>query len=448
MQDNDPNRNQGHALRQAAAAGDLAAIRQLLASGANVALLDNAALRWAVRHRQTSAARMLLEASAPLEPYADEFLNMAAQNGDGHTLALLLAYLPPGHESDMLSQLLLLAVNSHNVHAAATLIAAGADPRTKDNEALLAAGCGGDVPMLKLLRQHGADIRARSSQVLFNGVFAHSPRAVKYLLQAGVDTQAQAGVPLQLAILNGDAEIVEILLAAGLPMTAPEWVVDCVGSDSVQTLQLLVHHGSNLLTFANDLVRKAADKAAPRILAYVLEHAQVSQPSLDYGLEPAVRAACGRVVRLLLDAGDNPKTNTSAAFRVAIESGELGLARWLLQGGASVTDLTATAVTDVLSTGDVTFLIELLRARLNVDGANLVPFLATLFCQRVGPAELLRDSSGTLHPEPICLARMRFARMVSSKAGEHPCTEIAMPIIWLAEVMAEHGPWSNTNNHH
>jgi len=227
----------------------------------------------------------------------------------------------------------------------------------------------------------------------------------------------------------------------------PEWLVDCASKDSVETLQLLLYRGSNLADFADGLVGKAVKNAAPRILSYVLQHATVSQQVLDDGLEPAVRADAGPVVRLLLNAGANPRANGGAAFRLAIESGVLGLARWLLQAGASIADLAPRAVTDVLAVGDVPLLIEILRNGLKVEGAPFVPLLATLFCQAVTPADLLRDSSGNLHPEPVLSTRLRFAAAVASQAGGGPLTKAVRPTIWLSEAMAEQGPQPMSNRH-
>lgn len=447
MQTPDPTHNAGQALRQAAAAGDTATLQQLLDAGASVDPLDNAALRWAVRHRQAEAVRVLLEAGAPLEPYAEEFLTLTARNGDAPTLELLLASLPGPRDPELLNRLFLLAVESQNIPATVNLLRLGADPSAKDNQALMLAACGGDMPMLRLLRKHDVDFRARNSQALFNAVFAPSPEAANYLLQEGVDPQVQRGIPLQLAIMGGEAEIAEILLDAGVPLTVPEWLVDCACKDSLETLQLLLQRGSNLGDFADALVGKAVEHAAPRVLFYVLQHAKVSQQILDDGLEPAVRADAGPVVRLLLHAGANPKANAGAAFRVAIESGVLGLARWLLQAGASIADLAPRAVTDVLAVGDQPFLIELLRKGLSVEGAPFVPLLATLFCQAVTPADLLRDSSGKLHPEPLFSTRLRFAAAVASQAGEAPQTKAVLPTNWLSEVMAEIGPRPRLNKH-
>ena len=437
MQADDPNEMEGRALRRAAAAGDLETIQQLLARGAEANRLDNAALRWAVSHKQTGAARLLIEVGAPLDSYAREFLTLAARNGDVPTLELLLARLPGPSDPELLNKLLLLAVGARSVQAVRGLVEAGADPEAEDNKPLLSAACNGDAPMLRLLLLFGADVNAKNSQSLFNATFARSPEAVRILLEGGVDVEVQRGAALQLAILNGDAELVEMLLDAGMPMICPDWVLDTAHADSVQTLQLLIHHGAKLPTFANDLVRKAADEVAPRILSHVLANAPVDHAALGYGLEPAVRKASSAVVRLLLDAGADPTTNNSAGFRVAIESGEIGLARWLLQAGASIADLNGSTVAQVLSAADTGFLVELLHGGLKAEVAGLVPFQAVMFCGNVKPGDLFRDASGNHHPEEIRLARLKFARLVANKAAEDLTTGTANPTIWLSEVLQE-----------
>jgi DNA repair protein RadC len=85
----DINHDQGFELRRAVIAGDVAKIKTLLAAGAQVDVLQNAPVRWAVRHRQASAASLLLEHGASIDTHEEEFVLLAAYRVECFQLAML-----------------------------------------------------------------------------------------------------------------------------------------------------------------------------------------------------------------------------------------------------------------------------------------------------------------------------------------------------------------------
>jgi ankyrin repeat protein len=435
-----PNRNSGRALRRAAATGNVKTIKRLLAAGATLSVLDNAPLRWAVRHKRNRVVRVLVDAGASLEPYADDLLVQASQNGDAATLKLLLRHLPSSRHPSDLSELLKHAVKSRNVPAAKVLLDAGADTRVSDNEPIKTAVCGGDVPMLKLLLRHGTEVGGQDPRLLYGAVFSRSHAAVTTILALGADPKALNGIPLQLAILNGDTKIAETLLNAGVPLSADEWVAGTTGKDALETLLFLISRGTDLAPHADLIAEKAIENVAPRVLGYVLDNATVNNSLLSLGLETAVRTASGPVLRLLLAKGADPRTSESAALKIAIKSGELVMARWILQAGADVQHLDSSAVADLLSAGDRDLLIDLLRRGLNVDNATLVPMHAATICQRISPEDLFRDTTGKNHVGAVRSSRITFAKHVAETAKRHGGVDPAVPTLWFANVLAARGP--------
>jgi ankyrin repeat protein len=421
-------------LRWAAVSGDLALVQDLLAAGVQVDSLDNAALRSAVRHNRPEIVEALLTADAPLEEdCAREFLEVAAESGFPDVLTILLKSLPTpsAHEE---AELIRKATKSGNVAALSVLLEALDHPCIDDPDPIITAACQGNVPLMDLLVHHGADVRARDSKALFSAAFARSPDAVAYLIEQGTPCDIEEGAALHLALCHGDAEIAEVLLEGGVPITCPEWIIECANKDSLQALHLLILHGVSLQDHADDLVIKAADSAAPRVLRFVLDQVTIDRTVLSHALGPAVRKAAAPVIRLLLDRGADPSTNGSEPLKIALASGELGLARWLLDGGAHVLDLDGTAL--VHSLDDAALMKRLLRSGLNLQNTPLTPLVANRLCKVLDPIDLFLEAADQQHPENICRARLLLARRIAQTAASQTGTDKVPPTIWLTNVLA------------
>ena len=157
------------ALISAAERNDHAALRALLASGANpdhVIAGDGTALIIAARHGNMKAVKMLVEAGADID---------LASSGDGAPLLAAAGYGQKGVVDYLLAQgadveqsspgdgnALIKAALSNHVEIARTLIAAGAKVDTivpSDETALINAAQAGHLEMVKfLVDEAGADI--------------------------------------------------------------------------------------------------------------------------------------------------------------------------------------------------------------------------------------------------------------------------------------------------
>lgn len=442
-----PNINSDQALRWAAASGDIALVQELLTNGVGVDACDNAALRSAVRHGHSQIVQRLLNYGAPLRDYAPEFLNIAATSGFPDVMRVLLRRLPAfsAHEE---TDLIRKATKSGNIPTVSVLLEAFNHPRIDDPEPLITASCQGNAPMIRLLIQHGADVNTLECKAIFNSVFSRSIDALNCLIDAGANCETQDGTALHLAILQGDPEMVEILLSAGVPISCPDWIMDSAAHDSLQTLQLLLEQGFTLQDFADGLVARAADAPAPRILAYVLDHATVNQSALDDGLPVSVRKAAAPVIRLLLDRRADPTAQKSLALALALQSQEFGIAGWLLDAGAAVPDLDPSTVAHAFS--DASMFRRLLRAGARVDHLPLVPMVATRLFKLIFPEDLFMDSNGHIHPEEICTARLTLAEALARTAAGDPAVEKVEPTVWLSNVLAASPlhPHKKPSTHH
>ena len=193
--------------------GDAAAVRALLADGANVdrPAADGAtALHWAARLDLPGVARLLLEAGAD-PAVANAFgvtpLALAAVNGSAAMLdTLLRAGADPNASGAGGETAVLSAARAGRADAVRTLVAHGADVNAAQRAgqtALMWAAADGHVEALQALIDAGANIHART-------VVPETP------LRTGLEGPAPHGfTALLFAVRAGRIEAVRRLVAAG-----------------------------------------------------------------------------------------------------------------------------------------------------------------------------------------------------------------------------------------
>ncbi len=229
-------------LADAAEAENGAAVRSLLAAGAdvNAPQVDGAtALHWAAYYDDTDTSEMLIRAGADANAenqYGASPLHLACANGNGRLVKLLLA---AGADANAALRggetMLMTAARSGSLEAVEALLARGADADATERNgqtALMWAAAEGHAPVIEALIDAGADFRLTLDSgfnPLFFAVREGRAEVVRALLQAGVDVNeplhrkerpkyqfADSGMsPLLLAIENGHFELAAALLEAG-----------------------------------------------------------------------------------------------------------------------------------------------------------------------------------------------------------------------------------------
>ena len=173
----------------AARAGDVAAVRALVADGADVDVRQGdgaTALHWAAHRGDLVLAEALLAAGADVN--AANALDatplwLASQNGDARLVAVLLAAGADANVSLKMGETpLMSASRSGSVDSVERLLAAGADVNAAERErgqtALMWAAAQGHAGVVGLLAAAGADLHARSrvsgasSRILSNALAA------------------------------------------------------------------------------------------------------------------------------------------------------------------------------------------------------------------------------------------------------------------------------------
>jgi len=424
-------------LRHAAGQGDTDTVRKLLQAGAQVDELDHAPMRWALKHRHAEIVQLLFAAGADISSQAEEFLCLATKNGDAANLKLLLNYMNTPILPNALDRAFYAAIASRNPAVVKILLTAGANPTAEDNQPVLHAATAGSVEILRLLQRNGADLAAQKGQAIFNAVVQNHLAVIEFLIASGADLSARLDISVAMAIGYGHAAILELLLNAGGKLNNPSQIADVADADSLETLLLLIHHGYDFIPFADDLVKAAAWRTAPRILKYVLEHAPVSQSALDTGLENCARHDHETVLNLLLKHGAKASANRSASLRIAIESRAFLSAQILFAAGADARDLDARLVVATIKVAQWPFLVALLQGGVSVATIMLAADHAVKFFDHVTPSQFLRDAQSVMLSISIRKERQQFAKITGTTAAKQSDMDAGKVALWLTALLME-----------
>jgi ankyrin repeat protein len=424
-------------LRHAAASGDSEAVRRLIQDGAAIGEMDNAAVRWALRHQHANVVKLLLDAGADVSASTAEFLSIAAKNGDTDSLHLLLDNMKFPTVPNFLDVALFDAIKARKTEAVKILIEAGADPAAGDNQTVMLASSAGSPEILEMLQAHGADLCVLDSQPLFNAVVAEEAASVRLLLSARADPNARLGICLVMAISNGNTEILELLLSVGGKLANPDLVKHSADSDSIETLLLLDHYGYPFHPYADEIAKSAAGYSSFRVLKFILENSAVTQAARNDALVIAAGKPSDLVLDLLIQYGADAGADRSAALTAAIGASHFSHARKLLGANAQVPDLEAKSVLQVIDAGKWPLFVTFLQAGVSVAGVNLSGFLVTEMFRHVTPPHLLRDSVGNPLPKDTREARQKFILAQAKIAVRAIPEEKTETALWLTQFLTE-----------
>ena len=203
-------------LIDAVKAGDAAAVRSLVAEGADIdaPASDGAtALHWAVHHDAAALVDLLLSAGADLDVtnrYGVRPLSLAAENGNGEIVErLLVAGADPNTTLPGGETVLMTAARVGNPDAVRVLLSHGADPNARDEvrgqTALMWAAARNNAAAIHVLAELGADVHAKTDS---------GPRRPRS--SGNFTSPPPTGfTPLLFAVRGGHVDAVRVLLETG-----------------------------------------------------------------------------------------------------------------------------------------------------------------------------------------------------------------------------------------
>lgn len=211
-------------LCDAAANGDVSAVRHMLAAGSNVDEADRhgmTALFYAVRF--VGVVEVLLAAGAAVDhedSSGETALHEAARQGSAAAAQLLLAAgAAVDYENNDGETALHMAARSGSVAVAQLLLAAGANAShltLDDDTALMYAAQAADAAMVQLLLEAGADVSPRnvdgSSALMYAAGRCGSPRGVQVLRQLLAAGAADLVNAFLCALCGRRTEAIRVLL--------------------------------------------------------------------------------------------------------------------------------------------------------------------------------------------------------------------------------------------
>jgi ankyrin repeat protein len=342
-------------LVEAATSGNLAAVRALLAQGAEPEVIDQA-LSGAAANGQIDVVKFLLDNGARINAGEGDALSGAAANGQIDVVKFLLdkgAKIDAG-EGDA-GTALLRAVEGDHADIVTLLLDKGANMDAGDRQGttpLIEAVEKNRAALVELLLRRGARTETNGGSALYQAALAGNLEILKLLLDKGANVNAQLGggeTILHVMATNGRAAIVKLLLENHANIEARDRfgltpLMVTAQNDQVEAARQLLDAGAQIEardTHGETAMHLAAHRASTAVLSVLLDRGAPIEARDNDGFTPLICAAeaggvahAGRnfhvdkypavaAVNLLLDRGANIEAKSNwgqtalhrAAFR-------------------------------------------------------------------------------------------------------------------------------------
>ena len=447
------NRQPTESLHQAAAEGDVAQVKKLLATGAAINAKDsdgNTPLNLAVKAGHRAIVMFLIDKGADVNApgrWSARPLHEAAWEGHVELVKLLIARGADVNawQGDYWTPLHSAADQGHKA-VSEILIASGADINLnrEGGTPLHTAAGQGQLEMAALLIDKGADIGARDSAggtPLHIACQAGHDHIVKLLLARGADIEAKEGkdgrTPLHLAALRARKDVAETLLAAGADINSrnDRWnstpLHDATIPGDMGVITMFVDKGADFKImdiYGKMPLHNAVEFNRPQVVKFFLARgADVNQIRGEGYESTPLHMAAGSgnkdMIELLLANGAdiNVKIFGQTALHAAIMADEKDMVRFLLAKGFKTSPINVDAFFGEL---DKVKKLVAEGADINLkDAGDFAPLDCAVFGHHKQTVAFLIDNGADVNARtavglfPLIIADIEIAELLVAKGA-------------------------------
>ena len=275
-------------LIEAATAGQVNIVRELLTLGGDIHVLNDSALAGAAMNGHTETVSLLLDHGANIHTEIDEGpdtpLQLACIFGHTDTVKLLLERGADIHAVDAFQEVegpLLHAAECGHFETVALLLDHGADIHARDylgaNAPLRRAAGGGHYDTVKLLLERGADIPADDDHVLRMAAEMGSSEVVGILLDWGNYREKNPELALVVLATIGDLPEVEAMLSRKIDELAIDLAFRrAAACGHAGIVALLLDHGASFREDRDEALQDASLSGHTDTVALILDRYQNS----------------------------------------------------------------------------------------------------------------------------------------------------------------------------
>ena len=266
-------------------------IEYLVNNGVDIHYKNDYLLVWASEQGYTDIVRYLILHGADFRTDHHSALCLAAKNGHLGVVKLLVEFGADINNNKEIYQgnhsILSLACENGHLNLVTYLVSVGADIHANNNYPLIAAAKGGHLDIIKYLVSIGANI---NNYFVHNGFYKYNITAigeasdnnklnvVKYLLENGVDVQVCDNVAVINASNRGHLDLVKYLIEKGADVkTTNIALIKAIDNSHFDVAKYLVLVGAPIQTNQSDALKVAAQTGNLDMVKYLCE----SNPNLD-----------------------------------------------------------------------------------------------------------------------------------------------------------------------